>query len=185
MAWKIGISLCFLGVAILASGCRSTAERNSVLGSELTNTGFPVSDEPPAPWEKLTFIHKPEFQEGAGPMDGGEVPEFSATDSGLRYRILRDSAGKKPTAENTVTVNYRGWLNSGKIFDSSYERGEPTTFRLGSVIPGWTEGMQLVGEGGMIELWIPSRLGYGEQGSPGSIPPHSHLHFIVELIRVD
>ncbi|MCA9135279.1 MAG: FKBP-type peptidyl-prolyl cis-trans isomerase [Planctomycetales bacterium] len=118
-------------------------------------------------------------------MDDGDAPEFSATDSGLRYRILRNSDGKKPTANSTVTVKYRGWLDSGKVFDSSYERGEPTTFRLDSVIAGWTEGMQLVGEGGMIELWVPSRLGYGERGSPGSIPAHSHLHFIVELVSVD
>nr|WP_315854045.1 FKBP-type peptidyl-prolyl cis-trans isomerase [Roseiconus nitratireducens] len=113
------------------------------------------------------------------------MPEFVATDSGLRYRVLRDSGGQKPTADKTVTVNYRGWLHSGNVFDSSYERGEPTTFPLDNVIAGWTEGMQLVGEGGMIELWVPSKLGYGEQGSPGSIPPHSHLHFVVELIDVN
>ena len=117
-------------------------------------------------------------------MDTTGVPEFSATDSGLRYRVLRNSDGKKPASESTVSVNYRGWLSSGKVFDSSYERGEPTTFRLDNVIDGWTEGMQLVGEGGMIELWVPSKLGYGERGSPGSIPPHSHLHFIVELVDV-
>ena len=126
-----------------------------------------------------------EFQNGTGPIDAGGVPGFTATDSGLRYRILRNSDGKKPSADSTVTVNYRGWLNSGTVFDSSYERGTPATFPLRSVIAGWTEGMQLVGEGGMIELWIPSKLGYGKEGSPGSIPPHSHLHFIVELIRVE
>lgn len=118
-------------------------------------------------------------------MDADAVPEFSATDSGLKYRILRKSDGKKPTADSTVTVNYRGWLSSGKVFDSSYERGEPTTFPLRDVIPAWTEGMQLVGEGGMIELRVPSRLGYGERGSPGSIPAHSNLQFIVELVNVD
>ncbi|WP_323379613.1 FKBP-type peptidyl-prolyl cis-trans isomerase [Stieleria sedimenti] len=113
------------------------------------------------------------------------MPGFTATDSGLRFRVLRSSDGKKPTADDTVTVNYRGWLRSGKVFDSSYERGEPTTFPLRNVIAGWTEGLQLVGEGGMIELWIPSKLGYGKGGSPGSIPPHSHLHFVVELIHVE
>lgn len=117
-------------------------------------------------------------------MDVVPVPEFSATDSGLKYRILRNSDRKKPTADDTVSVNYRGWLNSGTVFDSSYERGEPTTFPLKNVIAGWTEGMQFVGEGGMIELWVPSRLGYGAQGTPGSIPPHSNLHFIIELVNV-
>jgi len=118
-------------------------------------------------------------------MDAGTPPEFSTTDSGLNYRILRNSDGKKPTAASTVTVNYRGWLNNGKIFDSSYERGEPTTFPLRNVIAGWTEGMQLVGQGGMIELWVPSHLGYGENGSPGSIPAHANLHFIVELVSIE
>ena len=118
-------------------------------------------------------------------MDEGEAPEFLATDSGLRYRVLRHSDGTKPTADSTVSVNYRGWLAGGKVFDSSYERGEPTTFPLSGVIDGWTEGMQLVGGGGMIELWVPSRLGYGERGSPGSIPAHSDLHFIVELVDVE
>ena len=118
-------------------------------------------------------------------MDAVDVPQFSKTDSGLEYRILRKSDGKKPTASDTVTVNYRGWLGHGTVFDSSYERGEPTTFPLKNVVVGWTEGMQLVGEGGMIELQVPSKLGYGEQGSPGSIPPHSNLHFIIELVSVD
>ena len=118
-------------------------------------------------------------------MDADAATEFTATNSGLKYRILRNSDGAKPNAADTVTVKYRGWLDAGKVFDSSYERGKPTTFALRSVIDGWTEGMQLVGEGGMIELWVPSRLGYGESGSPGSIPAHSDLHFIVELVDVD
>lgn len=118
-------------------------------------------------------------------MDGSVASDFSKTDSGLKYRILRNSDGVKPTAASTVSVNYRGWLGNGDVFDSSYERGEPTTFPLRSVVAGWTEGMQLVGQGGMIELWVPSRLGYGERGSPGSIPAHSDIHFVVELVSVD
>ena len=84
-----------------------------------------------------------------------------------------------------MTVNYRGWLNSEEVFDSSYERGEPTTFALGSVIAGWTEGMQLIGEGGMIELLIPSDLGYGDRGIQGVIPPGATLHFLVELKEIE
>lgn len=185
MAMKSRLSWCLLGCALIALGCRSAAKHNADMTSELPTPDVSTSAAPAAPWETLTFFHQSEFQEGTGPVDAGDVPEFTATDSGLRYRILRDSGGQKPTADNTVTVHYRGWLHSGKVFDSSYERGTPTTFPLGNVIAGWTEGMQLVGEGGMIELWIPSRLGYGKGGSPGSIPPHSHLHFIVELIHVE
>ncbi len=119
-----------------------------------------------------------------GPVDKDAPKEYTATKSGLKYRILRKANGKKPTAKDTVTVNYRGWLDSGKVFDSSYDRGEPISFPLNRVIPGWTEGMQLVGEGGMIELEIPSELGYGVRGAPGAIPPNARLHFLVELIDV-
>jgi FKBP-type peptidyl-prolyl cis-trans isomerase FkpA len=125
------------------------------------------------------------LQIGTGAIDSDASLEFSKTESGLAYRVLRKSDGQKPTAADTVSVNYRGWLNNGKVFDSSYERGQPTTFPLGGVIAGWTEGLQLVGAGGMIELWVPSSLGYGESGSPGSIPAHATLHFIVELVRAE
>ena len=109
--------------------------------------------------------------------------EFTTTPSGLKYRVLRKSDDTKPLAHNTVTVNYRGWLDNGREFDSSYKSGEPISFPLGGVIAGWTEGMQLVGNGGMIELWIPSDLGYGAAGSR-SVPPNANLHFIVELQAV-
>ena len=177
---KTCLPWCLLSFVLMVPGCRSTASLSPDISSVPA-----ASDAPAAQWKPLTFIDKPELQAGTGPMDGGEAPKFSATDSGLRFRILRHSDGKKPTADSTVSVNYRGWLAGGKVFDSSYERGEPTTFALSDVIDGWTEGMQLVGEGGMIELWVPSRLGYGERGSPGSIPAHSNLRFIVELLSVD
>ncbi len=164
----------------MVAGCRSTANPSPDLSAQL-----PALDADTTKWKPITFIDKPELQSGTGSMDTDAATEFSSTDSGLRYRILRNSDGTKPSADSTVTVNYRGWLNTGKVFDSSYERGEPTTFPLQNVIDGWTEGMQLVGEGGMIELWVPSKLGYGERGSPGSIPAHSNLHFVVELVNVD
>ena len=111
-------------------------------------------------------------------------PEFTTTDSGLKYRILRASDGAKPTAKDTVTVHYKGWLDDGTEFDSSYKRDAPATFPLGRVIAGWTEGLQLVGEGGMIELEIPAKLGYGENGAGEVIPPNATLHFQVELIDI-
>ncbi len=116
-----------------------------------------------------------------GPEDADAPAEFTTTDSGLKYRILRRSDGKRPTAASTVTVDYVGWLDNGREFDSSYERREPTSFGLGQVVPGWTEGLQLIGEGGMIELEVPYQLGYGEGGKPGAIPPMATLHFKVEL----
>lgn len=116
-----------------------------------------------------------------GPEDPDAPTEFTVTESGLKYRILRRGNGEKPKPASFVTVDYEGWLDSGQEFDSSYNRRESTKFNLQSVVRGWTEGLQLVSEGGMIELEIPSELGYGAAGAPGSIPPNATLHFKVEL----
>jgi FKBP-type peptidyl-prolyl cis-trans isomerase FkpA len=129
-------------------------------------------------------IPHPKLPEGAGPIDQAAALEFTTTPSGLKYRVLRQGPGGKPKATDTVEVNYHGWLDDGKVFDSSYARGESIEFPLNGVIPGWTEGMQLVGEEGMIELEIPSNLGYGARGAGGVIPPNATLHFLVELIDV-
>jgi FKBP-type peptidyl-prolyl cis-trans isomerase len=119
-----------------------------------------------------------------GPVDKDAPEEFTKTSSGLKYRIRRKSDGDKPKRANSVTVHYRGWLDDGSEFDSSYKRDETITFPLGQVIPGWTEGMQLVGKGGMIELEIPYELAYGAQGRPPVIPPKARLHFLVELFDI-
>ncbi len=119
----------------------------------------------------------------AGPVDADAPQEFATTESGLQYRILRRGEGAKPNSRDTVTVNYAGWFDNGSLFDSSYDDNEPTTFRLGSVIAGWTEGVPLVSEGGMIELRVPSELGYGSRGS-NSIPPEATLNFIIELVKI-
>jgi len=119
-----------------------------------------------------------------GPTDADAPTEFTTTSTGLKYRILRKSAGPKPTVADTVRCHYRGTLDDGSEFDGSYKRGEPTEFPLNGVIPGWTEGLQLVGEGGKIELEIPSELGYGARGMPPVIPPGATLHFVVELVKV-
>lgn len=119
-----------------------------------------------------------------GPIDKGAPMKFTTTESGLKYRILRKSDGKKPLKTDTVTVHYKGWLDDKTVFDSSYKRDKSISFGLNQVIKGWTEGMQLVGEGGMIELEIPSNLGYGKAGAGNIIPPDATLHFLVELIEV-
>jgi len=130
-------------------------------------------------------VPHPALPAGAGKVNADAPKAFTKTASGLQYRVLRKGAGANPKASKTVKVNYHGWLDSGKVFDSSYERREPIEFPLNQVIPGWTEGMQLVGSGGMIELLIPSDLGYGPRGTPGGpIPPNATLHFLVELIDV-
>lgn len=106
------------------------------------------------------------------------------TASGLQYKVTKEGTGKQPKADSVVTVHYTGQLVDGKVFDSSLQRGEPIEFPLNQVIPGWTEGLQLMKEGGKATLYIPSKLGYGEQGVPGTIPANSTLVFDVELIKV-
>jgi len=103
--------------------------------------------------------------------------------SGLQYKVLTEGTGPKPAATAVVTVNYKGTLIDGSEFDSSYSRGEPATFPLNHVIPGWTEGLQLMGEGAKWVLYVPPDLGYGERGAGARIPPQSALVFEVELIK--
>jgi FKBP-type peptidyl-prolyl cis-trans isomerase len=106
------------------------------------------------------------------------------TASGLQYKVIKEGSGAKPGATSTVTVHYKGTLLDGKPFDSSYDRGQPATFQLNQVIPGWTEGVQLMTPGSKYQFWIPGNLGYGPQGSPPTIPPNATLVFEVELLSV-
>lgn len=108
----------------------------------------------------------------------------TTTESGLQYQVLTaGKGGDKPQAADTVTVHYEGRLTDGTVFDSSVSRGQPATFPLNRVIPGWTEGVQLMEVGSKYQFTIPSELAYGEQGA-GNIPPHSALVFDVELISI-
>ena len=111
-------------------------------------------------------------------------PNVKETSTGLQYVVEKEGTGAQPTAEDEVTVHYTGRLLDGTVFDSSVNRGEPATFPLNRVIPGWTEGVQLMKEGAKYTFFIPSDLAYGPQGIPGAIPPHSTLIFDVELIKV-
>lgn len=106
------------------------------------------------------------------------------TKSGLQYEVLTEGSGKSPKATDTVRCHYEGRLLDGTVFDSSYRRGTPADFGLGQVIPGWTEGVQLMKEGAKFRFTIPYLLAYGEQGAGSSIPPFSTLIFDVELIKV-
>lgn len=132
---------------------------------------------------KEAEVPYPELPKGAGKIDEDAPKVFKTTDSELKYRILREGTGKKPTPETLVAAHYQGWLDNGKVFDSSYRKRRPITFKLGQVVKGWGEGLQLVGQGGMIELVIPAELGYGNRGQPG-IPANSTLHFLVEVLEV-
>lgn len=106
------------------------------------------------------------------------------TDSGLQYKITLEGKGKSPKATDTVLVHYEGRLLNGTVFDSSIKRNEPISFPLNRVIPGWTEGLQLIKEGGKAILYIPSKLAYGSRGAGGAIGPDETLIFEVELLKV-
>ena len=103
---------------------------------------------------------------------------------GLQYKILKKGTGPSPTKDDTVTVNYRGTLVNGTEFDSSYKRGEPATFPVAGVIPGWTEALPLMKEGAKWRLFIPASLAYGERGAGNVIGPNAVLVFDVELLKV-
>ena len=104
--------------------------------------------------------------------------------SGLQYQVLTATKGRKPAATDNVKCHYEGRLPDGTVFDSSYRRGEPATFPLNGVIAGWTEGLQLMGEGSKFRFFIPYHLAYGERGAGASIPPYAALIFDVELLEV-
>ena len=107
---------------------------------------------------------------------------MTTTASGLQYKVLTQGDGPMPVASSTVTVNYRGCLTNGTEFDSSYGRGQPTTFPLTDVIPGWTEGVQLMAAGSSFVFYIPSEIAYGAQGRAPSIPPNTPLIFEITLL---
>lgn len=109
---------------------------------------------------------------------------IEVTDSGLQYKVIKEGDGASPDANDRVTVHYHGTLIDGTVFDSSKDRGEPVTFQLNQVIPGWTEGVQLMEEGAEYRFFVPQNLAYGPRGQ-GKIEPFSTLIFDVELISVE
>lgn len=140
-----------------------------------------VKADEPTIWlleiDRFVDMAKPTF---AMPKD----EETTKTASGLRYKILREGKGEPPRPNQSVTVNYAGWLVDGKQFDSSYDRGQPAQFGVSQVIPGWTEGLQLMKPGTIALFVIPPEIAYGAQGAGGDIPPNSTLVFHVELIAI-
>ena len=116
--------------------------------------------------------------------ENGKKEGVITTASGPQYQVLREGNGQSPKATDTVECHYEGTLIDGTKFDSSYDRGQTATFPLNQVIAGWTEGLQLMKEGGKYRFFIPYELGYGERGAGASIPPFSTLVFDVELVSV-
>lgn len=117
--------------------------------------------------------------------ENGKKSDIKTTESGLQYQVLTAGNGAKPAATDQVKVHYEGKLISGQVFDSSYKRGEPVTFTLNQVIPGWQEGLQLMSVGSKWKLFIPAGLAYGPGGAGGAIGPNEVLIFEVELLDIN
>lgn len=111
--------------------------------------------------------------------------EVTALPSGLQYEVINQGLGPKPQAEDKVTTHYHGTLIDGQVFDSSVERGEPATFPVNGVIPGWVEALQLMNTGSKWRLFIPSDLAYGDRGAGDKIKPFSTLIFEIELLSIN
>lgn len=156
-----------------AKECQLTDQEASLFVQSYMQQAMVVKIER-AKKEGLAFLAENKTKEGV-----------KETASGLQYKVIASGNGKKPTATDQVTVHYTGKLTDGTIFDSSVERGQPATFGVNEVIAGWTEVIQLMSEGDKWMVFLPSELGYGEQGAGGEIPPHSVLIFEIELIKVN
>jgi len=194
LGMSIGLGLGKQGVgksvdpAIVARGLR-----DALAGSKTTLT----EDEMKAALQQLrTQVESAQqakaHEAGAGKRKEGDA--FLATNKskdgvktlpdGLQYKVITEGKGPKPTASDTVTVNYRGTLINGKEFDSSYKRGQPATFPVGGVIKGWTEALQLMPVGSKYQLFIPPDLAYGDRGAGADIGPGETLIFEVELLSI-
>ena len=116
--------------------------------------------------------------------ENAKRPNVVVTPSGLQYEVLTEGTGRSPKATDTVRCHYHGTLIDGTVFDSSYQRNQPADFGLNQVIAGWTEGVQLMKEGGKYRFYLPYHLAYGEHGAGNTIPPFATLVFDVELLKV-
>jgi peptidylprolyl isomerase len=161
-----------LFVALSTLACKREAEGKT-----------PPAPPPPPPAAKPA----PEPSQIPAPADVAAAPaDAEKTASGLASKVLQKGTGsEKPNAWDKVKVHYTGWMTDGKMFDSSVQRGQPAEFPLNGVIKGWTEAMQLMPIGSKWMLFIPSQLGYGDQGAGAAIPPASTLIFQVELLGIE
>ncbi len=180
---RLHLTAILAALLLFAAACDSTPET--------TDEAEPA--DPPEIEEEVEEVEEPEEDEEqadegddplAAPDDVAEPPEDAeVTDSGLAYRVLEEGDGEThPDETSTVSVHYTGWTTDGERFDSSVERGEPTSFPLGAVIDGWTEGVQLMVEGEKTRFWIPADIAYGED--PGGGRPGGMLVFDIELIEI-
>ncbi|MFM1931649.1 MAG: hypothetical protein RL226_952 [Bacteroidota bacterium] len=171
-----------INASVLAQGMKDQLDSASMM-DPMTADSFVRSELTRLKEEKDASLK----QAGVDFLEQNKSKEgVNTTETGLQYKVMTEGTGLTPDANDEVTVHYEGRLIDGSVFDSSYERGQPATFRLNQVIPGWTEGLQLMKAGGKTQFYIPQNLGYGARPAPGGkIPAYSTLVFDVELISVN
>ncbi len=155
-----------------------------VLGASIVSTCAYALDNPQAP-DNQAVETKNQIDGNAFLTANKKKPGVVALPSGLQYKIITEGKGAKPHDADTVTVDYAGTLVNGTEFDSSYKRGQPATFQVSAVIPGWTEALKLMPTGSTWEVYIPSALAYGDQGAPPIIGPNEVLIFKIHLINIE
>lgn len=172
---------------LISEGLNQALEGSAQYDQEASQTIFrqlqmAISQEEAKKAEAAALVN---VEKGAAFLDeNGKREGVNTTESGLQYEVLNQGDGAMPTDTSKVTVHYEGTLVDGTVFDSSYERGEPISFPLSGVIPGWTEGVQLMPVGSTYKFYIPSNLGYGPRGQ-GPIPANSVLIFKIELLGIE
>jgi FKBP-type peptidyl-prolyl cis-trans isomerase len=167
---KFPINPRYTVIALLAFGLLSNNTYADDQTTDVTKTSTTVTSQDPG--AAYLASHK-------------KLPGVKTTADGLQYKVVRQGTGPKPTDSDVVSVNYSGKLLDGTEFDSSYKRGEPASFPVNGVIPGWTEALKLMPVGSEYELVIPAELAYGTAGAPPSIGPNQVLVFKVELLKIE
>jgi FKBP-type peptidyl-prolyl cis-trans isomerase FklB len=169
---------------ILVKGIRDglAGAKPPLTDQEIQETMIVFKREMAAKWEEMGKKNKAEGE--AFLAENKKKEGVKTLPSGLQYKVIKVGTDKKPKLSDSVTSHYRGTLIDGTEFDSSYKRGQPVTFPVSGVIPGWTEALQLMGEGAKWQLFVPSNLAYGERGTGGIIGPNATLIFELELVSI-
>jgi FKBP-type peptidyl-prolyl cis-trans isomerase FklB len=178
----IAIGLSALAMNVYAQNTQST---QSTQGAQTTTTTTTSVQAAPAAGAQMTDADKAKIAGQAFLNANKTKPGVVTLPDGLQYQVIKEGAGVPPKATDTVKVNYEGTLINGTVFDSSYKRGQPISFPVNGVIPGWVEALQLMKPGAVWMLYIPSELAYGTTGAPPAIGPNETLIFKVELLGVN